>query len=77
MVTNHHLVQKDLTPLATQRIVALKPKGFSKMFSLFVLSGAHCCVQGKIVHAPLMAFETSTTKNLFVWMEVIVSSLKQ
>ncbi|KAF3956781.1 hypothetical protein CMV_018133 [Castanea mollissima] len=46
-------------------------------FSLFVLSGAHCCVQGEIVHAPLMAFETSTTKNLFVWMEVIVSSLKQ
>ncbi|KAK7847183.1 hypothetical protein CFP56_006993 [Quercus suber] len=23
-----------------------------------------------------MAFETSTTKNLFMWMEVIVSSLK-
>nr|POE95063.1 hypothetical protein CFP56_15126 [Quercus suber] len=58
-------VQKDLTPLTAQRIVALKPKGFSKMFSLFVLFGAYCCVQGKIVHASLMAFETSTTKNLF------------
>nr|POE95062.1 hypothetical protein CFP56_15126 [Quercus suber] len=69
-------VQKDLTPLTAQRIVALKPKGFSKMFSLFVLFGAYCCVQGKIVHASLMAFETSTTKNLFMWMEVTVSSLK-
>ncbi|KAK7838013.1 hypothetical protein CFP56_020365 [Quercus suber] len=41
------------------------------------VSGAHCCVQGKLVLAPLMEFETSTTKNLFVWMEATVSSLNR
>nr|POE84456.1 hypothetical protein CFP56_40776 [Quercus suber] len=46
-------------------------------FSLLVQSGAHCCVQGKLVLAPLMEFETSTTKNLFVWMEATVSSLNR
>nr|POF04347.1 hypothetical protein CFP56_38580 [Quercus suber] len=59
-----------LNCVLNEESVALKPKGFSKM------SGAHCCVQGKVVLAPLMEFETSTTKNLFVWMEATVSSLK-
>ncbi|XP_065616154.1 uncharacterized protein LOC136061784 isoform X5 [Quercus suber] len=40
-------------------------KQYIDQFSLLVQSGAHCCVQGKLVLAPLMEFETSTTKNLF------------